>query len=68
MNDNFNKDDHRPAGGSAQFWAFSIEEAGGCPEMSLELLSTSSAAWAWLFFCGKEVDHSIIEQYPLPIL
>ena len=68
MNNNFYKDNNQPAALSAQFGVFCIEEPGGCPEMSLELLSTSSAAWAWLFFCGKEVDHSIIEQYPLPVL
>jgi len=68
MKNNFYKDDNQPAARSAQFGVLCIEDAGGCPEMSLELLSTSSAAWAWMFFCGKEVDHSIIEQYPLPIL
>ncbi|MBN8854107.1 MAG: hypothetical protein J0H07_19765 [Sphingobacteriales bacterium] len=68
MNNNFYKDNDQPAARSVQFGVLGIEDAGGCPEISLELLSTSSAAWAWLFFCGKETDHTIAEQYPLPLL
>jgi hypothetical protein len=68
MNNNLYKDDRQTAAGSKPFGVLCIEETGGCPEISLELLSTTSAAWAWLFFCDKEDDHVIIEHDPLPAL